>query len=453
MVSPPASRFGQGDSGFGTPSQAPISEVGAPSVTASSDYSHPADSTAEATPARSPFEEMPPATEAPATAVEPSTTSPLSAESQELPKDLSFDELFGSKAHKRSESQKENDFEEAFASMKPAGGPAGGPATAAAGSSEFPPIQELHHDDEEDEESSDDEGPLGFDDNFTPVAPTGAKKEQPADSIDAAQLAAFPSPGTAGVSGQPPAVDAQASPPQYENNTSNEAPEFNGLLPTRSDPTAAPDAPHSFESGTGAPIIDNHPQREEAEAAPAASAPDVSAASAVKTNAPDFDAAFAGLNLAPAQEAEDDDDDEPEGRNKNADFDFSFDSPSQPKHEATSSTDAGNAGSSEFFSFDDNTHATAQPTGSANGGGASNHDWDALFAPLDNAKPAAEEGASTASTFDPKKPGWALNTDTGEDDLILQRLTGMGFPREDSLTALEKFDYNLDKAADYLTSK
>ncbi|KAJ5644034.1 uncharacterized protein N7484_006541 [Penicillium longicatenatum] len=450
MVSPPASRFGQDTSGFGTPSQAPTSEAGAPSVTESSDYSHPAGSTAEATPARSPFEEMPPATEASTTAAEPSATSPLSAESQEPPKDLSFDELFGSKAHKRSESQKENDFEEAFASMKPAGGPAVGPATAAAATSEFPPIQELHHDDEEDEDSSDDEGPLGFDDNFTPVAPTGTQKEQPADSIDAAQLAAFPSPGTAGVSGQPPAADAQTSPPQYDNDTSNEAPEFNGLLPTRSDPTAAPDAPHSLESTTGAPIIDNHPQREEA--APAsvpAPAPDASAASGVKTNAPDFDAAFAGLNLAPAQEAEDDDD-EPEALNKNTDFDFSFDSPSHSKHEATSSTDAGNTGSSEFFSFDNNLHATAQPTGSANGGDAANHDWDALFAPLQNAKPASEEGTST---FDPKKPGWALNTDTGEDDLILQRLTGMGFPRDDSLTALEKFDYNLDKAADYLTSK
>jgi epidermal growth factor receptor substrate 15 len=163
----------------------------------------------------------------------------------------------------------------------------------------------------------------------------------------------------------------------------------------------------------------------------------------VKTNTPDFDAAFAGLNLAPAQEAEDDDD-EPEALNKNTDFDFSFDSPSHSKREATSSTDAGNTGSSEFLSFDNNLHATAQPTGSANGGDAANHDWDALFAPLQNAKPASEEGTST---FDPKKPGWALNTDTGEDDLILQRLTGMGFPRDDSLTALEKFDYNLDKVS------
>jgi epidermal growth factor receptor substrate 15 len=34
-----------------------------------------------------------------------------------------------------------------------------------------------------------------------------------------------------------------------------------------------------------------------------------------------------------------------------------------------------------------------------------------------------------------------------EDDQILQRLTGMGFPRDESLAALEKFDYNIDKVS------
>jgi epidermal growth factor receptor substrate 15 len=197
-----------------------------------------------------------------------------------------------------------------------------------------------------------------------------------------------------------------------------------------------PDAPHSVESGTGAPVISNEPQHD---------LPDAAAApltGGAKTGGPDFEAAFAGLNLAPAKEAEDDDDDEePAGHDtRNAsDFDFSFDSPAQ-KHGASSSTDAGQGGSSEFFSFDNN----AQAAGSSNGGDAKagNHDWDALFAPLENAKPATEEAANGS---DPKSPGWALNNDSGEDDQILQRLTGMGFSREASLEALEKFDYNLDK--------
>lgn len=423
IVSPPGSRYGGPEaSGVATPSQSAISEPLAPSATGSSDYSRAQPSTVEATPVRSPFDEIPPA----ATATEPTSAS---AEGQETAKDLTFDELFGSKAHKRSESQKENDFEEAFASMKPTHTGNQSNGGFGASGSEFPPIQEVHHDEEE---SSDDEGPLGFDDNFTPVSP-GIKKDAQPDSIDASQLAAFPSPGTSVPTPLPPA-DAQPSPPKYEAATDGEAgpaPEFNGLLPERADPTALGDAPHSVVSATGAPVIANEPQREVPAAAP-------------KSNAPDFDAAFAGLNLAPATEA-DDDDDEPD--NKAPDFDFSFDSPSN-YHGGTSSNDASHAaGSSEFFSFDSTApSAPAAAPGTANGSNpaANNHDWDALFAPLDGAKPAAEENAAPS---DPKPPGWALQTDSGEDDQFLQRLTGMGFPREASLSALEKFDYNLDKVS------
>ncbi|KAJ5308417.1 hypothetical protein N7476_009073 [Penicillium atrosanguineum] len=450
VVSPPGSRFGGPEtSEFDIASQANASDAGAPSVSASSDYSRtPAANSFEGTPARSPFEEIP----EPTPIVAESAVSPAS-ENQETAKDLSFDELFGSKAHKRSESQKENDFEEAFATLKQ---PGSDPA-AAAPASEFPPIQEVHDDEDEDEESSDDEAPLGFDDDFTQVSPSTTKKDKQPESLDAAQLAAFPTPGSSVP--QPPAPDAQPSPPKYEAATSEETshvpPEFSGLLPERSDPTAAPDAPHSVESGTGAPVINNVPQHDDASMAATATAAAAAASNGSKSG-PDFEAAFASFNLAPAAEAEDDDDDddEPAGQaQKNApDFDFSFDSPSQ-KNTASSSIDAGHAGSSEFFSFDNPYATTAQTTASPNGADAKagDHDWDTLFAPLDGAKPATGEDPTNGS--DPKSPGWALATDTGEDDLILKRLTGMGFPRDDSLAALEKFDYNLDKAADYLTTK
>jgi epidermal growth factor receptor substrate 15 len=438
MVSPPGSRFGGPDtSDFDFPPPSNVSDAGAPSVSASSDYSRPPATTSfEGTPTRSPFEEIP----EPIPAVAESTVSPTS-DNQETAKDLSFDELFGSKAHKRSESQKENDFEEAFATLKQ---PGSEPA-AAAPASEFPPIQEVHDDD--DEESSDEDAPLGFDDDFTQVSPSTTKKEKQPESLDAAQLAAFPAPGSSVP--QPPAPDAQPSPPKYEAATSDESshvpPEFNGLLPERADPTAAPDAPHSVETGTGAPIIDNVPQHDDASMAATAAAATTQPKSGL-----DFDAAFANLDLAPAAEAEDDDDDdeEPTGQaQKNApDFDFSFDSPSH-KNTASSSIDAGHGGSSEFFSFDNAHAATAHTTASPNGADAKagDHDWDALFAPLDGAKPATGEEPTNGS--DPKAPGWALATDSGEDDLILQRLTGMGFARDDSLAALEKFDYNLDKVS------
>src|SRR5438477_630491 len=33
----------------------------------------------------------------------------------------------------------------------------------------------------------------------------------------------------------------------------------------------------------------------------------------------------------------------------------------------------------------------------------------------------------------------------GEDDLILQKMTDMGYRRDESLAALEKYDYNIDE--------
>ncbi|KAJ5115265.1 hypothetical protein NUU61_001024 [Penicillium alfredii] len=458
MVSPPGSRFGGPDiSRRGTPSQAATSDYGPPSVAASSDYSRAPTSTVEGTPARSPFEEgLESSTRFPevpaASAEQPTSAVSLSNDNpKEGNKDLTFDELFGSKAHKRSESQKGNDFEEAFAAMKQGPGAEKAQGASTGAQSEFPPIQELHPDDEED--SSDDDGPLGFDDNFTPVSPSTTKKETRNDSIDAAQLAAFPAPGSSAPSTKPPAPDAQQSPPGYEANASKEdpnhfPPQFNGLLPERADPTAPPDAPHSVESSTGAPVFSNEPQRDQA-------APNtLAAAGGAKTGGPDFEAAFAGLDLAPANEAEDDDD-EPEGHSaKNAvDFDFSFDSPAQKQHGPSASTDAGPAGSSDFFSFDNSAHATTAQAITSPTTGESKpaaHDWDALFAPLDSSKPSTGEEANGTKE---KQPGWALNAESGQDDQILQRLTGMGFSREDSLKALEDFDYNLSEAADYLTSK
>lgn len=443
MVSPPASRFGGPEtSGFGTPSQAATSDHGPPSVAESSDYSRAPTSTFEGTPVRSPFEEEGleastkfPEVQAVTTQQPESATSPAAPATQtEGSKDLSFDELFGSKAHKRSESQQGNDFEEAFASMKPTPGAAPTNGAASGGSTEFPPIQELHHDDEDDE-SSDDEGPMGFDDNFTPVA----KKETQQDSIDAAQLAAFPAPGT---STKPPSPEAQQSPPGYEAPKQDNVhlpPQFGDLLPERTDPTVVPDAPHSVDHATGAPVVSNETQRDSVSdaAIPAGGA---------KVGGPDFEAAFAGMNLAPATEADDDEDDEPESKEaKNTtDFDFSFDSPSQNQQVGTG-TDAGQSSSSQFYSFDDNVQpATTQAVSSPTDAGSkpASHEWDALFAPLDNSKPSTGEETNGDKS---KQPGWALNNDSGEDDLILQRLTGMGFTRQESLDALEKYDYNLDK--------
>ncbi|MCH1922246.1 hypothetical protein L9G15_22850, partial [Shewanella sp. A3A] len=80
-----------------------------------------------------------------------------------------------------------------------------------------------------------------------------------------------------------------------------------------------------------------------------------------KPGAPDFEATFAGFDLAPAKETDDDDDDEFESHlNKNStEFDFSFDSPSQSKAAASAAnTSVGNVASSDFFNFDNNVNAS-----------------------------------------------------------------------------------------------
>ncbi|KAF7587673.1 hypothetical protein BBP40_006884 [Aspergillus hancockii] len=412
MVSPPASRYDTPD--LSTVSQAGTSEAGATTAPTFDDTED----------LKQKFPEIPGASEQFANAA----ISPSAESKPAGTKDPSFDELFGGPAHQRSKSQKQNDFDEAFAAMGPGSNKTNGAPVA----SEFPPIREFD-DDDDDDVSTESEAPLGFEDNFTPAIPPQS------------QVASNP----------PPAADSQKSPPKYEESVQKEevggAPEFNGLLPKREDPT---DAPHSVESGTGAPIVHGEPQ------------PDLSKATAApssgKASAPDFEAAFAGLNLAPAKESDDEDDFETPDNKNNTDFDFSFDSPTQAKP-STPGTHAGNAASSDFFSFDKNVAlsspggATATPSADPNAKPQS-HDWEALFAPLDNVQtPGGANGTNNAAATSPsgpndKSPGWALQTST-EDDQILQRLTGMGFPREESLAALEKFDYNLDKAVDHLTSK
>ncbi|UCK58567.1 hypothetical protein AFCA_001418 [Aspergillus flavus] len=415
MVSPPASRYDT--PALSATSQAGASEAG-PTSTPAFDESEEL---------KQKFPEIPGATEQFANAA----VSPSNEEQPVEKKDPSFDELFGGPAHQRSKSQNKNDFEEAFAAMKQGSVP--NKPNGAPAASEFPPIRELD-DDDDDDDSTDSEAPMGFDDNFTPVAPPQSQ-----------------------IASKPPAADSQQSPPKYEESlekeAAGEAPEFNGLLPKREDPTAFPDAPHSVESSTGAPVVHGEPQREPIK--------ETAVPPTQKPSAPDFEAAFAGLNLAPAKESEDDDDDfeTPDNKN-NHDFDFSFDSPTQRKASSPGPS-AGNAASSDFFSFDKNV-AHSSPGGAASPSNSNEkpqtHDWEALFAPLDNVQsPGAANGTNTATATSPtghdgKAPGWALQTGT-EDDQILQRLTGMGFPREESLAALEKFDYNLDKAVDHLTSK
>lgn len=164
---------------------------------------------------------------------------------------------------------------------------------------------------------------------------------------------------------------------------------------------------------------------------------------------PDFEAAFSGINLAPAKEDDDEEDDFESQFNKDAsNFDISFDT-SQQLAKASAPPQPLN-GSSDFSNF--TTSLTGAPhveqLASASSGKKPTHDWDALFSALEPAPSPPPASAIAAN----RQPGWALSADSGEDDAILKRLTGMGYPRDESLAALEKYDYDLNQVCSSLSS-
>ncbi|KAK2790229.1 hypothetical protein FQN52_005726 [Onygenales sp. PD_12] len=405
------------------------------------------DAPKDGTEGKSPFDTEAKAASSPVPGAFPTDTAqPVASPAESTKKDVSFDELFRGVGHARSQSQKANDFEEAFAAMKVKNGssdsgfPQSNGASAKAESKEFPPIREL----DDDDDSTDNEEPRGFDDDFSPVSPPRQTDSAPRD-ITAPQPFSVPSPGTA------------------EKDSSETAPDFNGVTSAPKEATETSKSPEPAKSpATGS--------------------------DAKKSGAPDFEAAFAGIDLAPAKEADDDDSDDDDFESQyNKDpssFDMSFESPNAPSKSSTIANAMGigsgnNTTNADFFSFDSQQQPSSsspfaqQKSGPpASGNANAPHDWDALFsvasAPKnDDGSPKDTSASPEAATQEPstlsfpqppggkdsKPPGWALAADSGEDDLILQRLTGMGYPRDESLAALEKFDYNIDKAADFLASK
>jgi epidermal growth factor receptor substrate 15 len=91
-------------------------------------------------------------------------------------------------------------------------------------------------------------------------------------------------------------------------------------------------------------------------------------------------------------------------------------------------------------------------------------DWDAIFSSLESVhneskgQTSGDLGKSVFDSLDKEEAaasmskasqmpqlGRALSVGTEHDDPILKKLTGMGYPRNDALAALEKFDYDISK--------
>ncbi|KIW18075.1 hypothetical protein PV08_02362 [Exophiala spinifera] len=396
-----------------------------------------------------------------------------------------FDDYFGGPVHQRTASQKAADFDSAFASIQQP------QATNGAGDSagkEFPDIQELDGDDDSSDYS--DETPMKFDDDFTAKSPP--KDTSNGGDIKAGKQREFepgadahrPSlPQAASTASSLPPPDAQTSPPTYgdvvpHDDPAHFPPEFKGLLPERQDPTLSP--PTEGGSSNPGPLPSGEPPAYGPEAH--ARSPKESKASAPPPTvaAPfDFDSAFTGVGAAPVEDDNDEDEDAGSftASKTAADFDPTFDSPPQARSSAAphpttygaGTTNGAHQGGGENFSF-----SNGSPGGPGTGPNvASSHDWDALFAPLNTntafpatepagqeaAPPAVQPAEATSASATPAsaslaapaskpqrpQPGRALSTGTEHDDPILKRLTAMGWSREESLAALEQFDYNIDK--------
>jgi epidermal growth factor receptor substrate 15 len=186
----------------------------------------------------------------------------------------------------------------------------------------------------------------------------------------------------------------------------------------------------------------------------------------------DLDDDFEGLE--DAKEGSADDDFANISRSGLDDFNPVFDSSPPPSQAAKSDSANTNAQFGTESSFDFGSLSTGSMAGSTTAAVATSgapiapapqpaakgsnppdsHDWDAIFASLDDGQPAAPAAAPAATgngtakePARPNPPGRAL-TETGEhDDPILRNLTSMGYSRGDALAALEKYDYNLERVS------
>jgi epidermal growth factor receptor substrate 15 len=446
--------------------------------------------------------EVPPAIGAAATASQESEKSKETERAVDN-LDTNFDQYFGGPAHSRSPSQKAADFDSAFANFKPAMTN----GTGSSSKNEFPPIREL--DDDATDDSSevptgfDDDFILASHPRSPKEKEAAHSKPEVASALPASLLARPAFNTVPSTNSSLPDIGAQASPPTYgeslpKDNPDQFPPEFQGLLPHRGDPTSPLlQPPHSVNHKTGEPASNRLAEAFAPEAAGKGTT------TSKKVTEDDFDSAFANMTAAPVVDEDEDDDDVDTSfaTNHNPEFDPTFDSPAPSKSTIATlpatthfsstmdptPTNKDMGASNDVFGFSPTVNTSqpsapaAQPTTTLKAS-----DWDDMFAGIDNPStsfpspntkhspaaaatqtfppststppPTATNSTPTPQTPPPTTtqpdaskpaarpiPGRALTIGTEHDDPILKRLTAMGWSREESLQALELFDYNLDK--------
>ncbi|OLN92228.1 putative calcium-binding protein [Colletotrichum chlorophyti] len=313
------------------------------------------------------------------------------------------------------------DFDDAFASFTSAhkGSDKSGVdanKSLSAFDSEFPPISELDRDDDDDDSDTASERG-GFDDDFAPASPQAKKTEVPKEATS------------------PPPTATTALPTSEQPTTETPAPSA-----PASEPSAAPAAAEAAASPT------------------AATAPVISA---VQPPAPKAQSSFDELDddfegLEDAKEGSADDDFQTISRSGLDDFNPVFDSSPPPSQAKTESTAFGHESSYDFGTISPNPAPSGSGSVPAKTAAAPEaQDWDAIFATLDSPSDANTNPTTTAPAAEEPRPapGRALTQEGEHDDPILKNLTSMGYSRADAILALEKYDYNLERAANYLANQ
>ncbi|KAH6891199.1 hypothetical protein B0T10DRAFT_595377 [Thelonectria olida] len=306
------------------------------------------------------------------------------------------------------EAKAKADFENAFAAFttsksKSVPEPA---KPSAAFAAEFPPISELERDDD-DSDSASDRG--GFEDDFLPASPP-PKSNAEKDGADEGGVRLGEEESKPNSTA--PSKDSidQPSPPVTANDSQRTAiDDIFGSALTGSAPTTLQPAPSNPPQQPKTPFDEED----------------------------DFE------GLVDAKEASDEEEFANISRN---DFNPVFDSSPPPSQAKSESTAFGNESSFDFVSTTSTNPAQAPPGGNQQKANDA-HDWDAIFSGIDTGAPPA----TTAASAD-KLPAVSAQVQE-DDDPILKRLTSMGYQRDDAVEALEKYDYDVNKAANYLASR
>ncbi len=324
-------------------------------------------------------------------------------------------------------------------------------------SSEFPPISEIERDDDSETAS---EGNR-FDDDFAPASPQQNRTES--KEYPKAPASPTASKSTA-ISDTPTAAEDATKLSQHPKYGLLFSDAFITTIPHQSTNVGISDFSAFPEPSKISP---GFPPKGEDPYARTPSTTTNSATTAKKGTFDDLDDDFEGLE--DAKEGSADDEFANISRSNLDDFNPVFDSsppPSQPKSETTNTSNAFGIDSS----YDFGTVSTASNT-TAGGGGAplttttsntastsnrgptapENQDWDAIFASSDSPSDTANSTKTTddaSSTVQrPGTAGRAMTEEATHDDPLVKQLINMGYARADSIRALEKFDYHIDRVS------